>query len=213
MPDDTTAAAPAAATDGAPAPAEGASAPPVTETVLTDQKPPETPPEGQDAQPEGDAKPDEKSVDAPEAYDTFSVSEGMNLDQAAVDAFTPVARELNLTQEQAQKLVDVWNDRQQAQFDAHVKQMDDWAAAAKADKEIGGADHQEKFAVANKALDRFSTPGLTKLLQQTGLANHPDMVRVFYRIGKTISDDAVVLPGTTGGSRGPQTMYPNSNMR
>ena len=217
MPDDTTAAAPAAAIDGAPAATEGASAPPAPETVLTDQKPPEAPPEGQDAQPGADAKADEKPAGAPETYETFSVSEGMTLDQAAVDAFTPVARDLNLTQEQAQKLVDLHAEQAQTWlqglYDAHAKQRADWVAAAKADGEIGGADHADKVAVAKDALKRFGTPELTTALEDSGLGSHPEVVRFFHRVGKAIADDAVVLPTTSGGPRSPRSLYPNSDMR
>ncbi|ECV7263739.1 TPA: peptidase, partial [Salmonella enterica subsp. enterica serovar Strathcona] len=43
---------------------------------------------------------------APEKY-AFTAPEGQELDTSALAQFEPVARELNLTQEQAQKLVDV----------------------------------------------------------------------------------------------------------
>lgn len=217
MPDDTTAAAPAAATDGAPAATEGASAPPATETTLTADKAPEAAPESPDAAPEAEAKDSAKPEGAPETYEAFTAPEGTALDQAAIDAFTPVARDLNLTQEQAQKLVDLHAEQAQGWlqglYDAHAKQRDDWVAAAKADGEIGGADHADKVAVAKDALKRFGTPELTKALEDSGLGSHPEVVRFFHRVGKAIADDAVVLPTTSGGPRSPRSFYPNSDMR
>lgn len=78
---------------------------------------------------------------APEKY-AFTAPEGQELDTSALAQFEPVARELNLTQEQAQKLVDVYPKVlagvQQQQAESWQKQTEDWTAAVKADKDIGG---------------------------------------------------------------------------
>ena len=205
-------------TDGAAGAAEGATAPEATGTTLTADKAPEAPPESQGAAPEGEAKPDDtKPAGAPETYEAFTVPEGTTLDAAAVEAFTTEARELNLTQDQAQKLVDL--HAQQAQgwlqglYDAHARQRADWVAAAKADSEIGGTDHTDKVAVAKDALARFGTPELSQALEESGLGSHPEVVRFFHRVGKAVADDAVVLPATSGGPRSPRSLYPNSDMR
>ena len=201
------------ATNATGAPAEGATAPEAAATTLTADKAPEAPPESQDAAPEAETKP----AGAPEAYEAFTAPEGTTLDQAAIDAFSPVARDLNLTQEQAQKLVDLHAEQAQGWlqglYDAHAKQRADWVAAAKADGEIGGADHADKVAVAKDALKRFGTPELNKALEDSGLGSHPEVVRFFHRVGKAIADDAVVLPTTSGGPRSPRSLYPNSDMR
>ena len=198
---------------GAAAPAEGATPAEAAATTLTADKPSEAPPESQDAAPKDETAP----AGAPEAYEAFSAPDGTTLDQAAVDAFTPVARDLNLTQEQAQKLVDLHAEQAQGWlqglYDAHAKQRADWVAAAKADGEIGGADHADKVAVAKDALKRFGTPELTTALEDSGLGSHPEVVRFFHRVGKAIADDAVVLPTTSGGPRSPRSLYPNSDMR
>ena len=204
------------ATDGAAAPAEGATAPEAA-TTLTADKAPEAPPESPDGAPEAQAKDEAKPAGAPETYEAFSAPDGTTLDQAAVDAFTPVARDLGLTQEQAQKLVDLHTEQAQGWlqglYDAHAQKREEWVAAAKADGEIGGADHADKVAVAKDALKRFGTPELTTALEDSGLGSHPEVVRFFHRVGKAIADDAVVLPTTSGGPRSPRSFYPNSDMR
>ncbi len=50
---------------------------------------------------------DQKQEGAPEKYE-FTVGEGVELDTEALKDFEPVARDLNLTNEQAQKLVDAY---------------------------------------------------------------------------------------------------------
>ena len=204
----------AGAADGAAAAAEGA-------TTLTADKASEAAPESRDAAaPSSDgaeAKPADQPAGAPETYEAFTTADGAELDQAAVEAFTPVAKELGLTQDQAQKLVDL--HAQQAQgwlqglYDAHARQRADWVAAAKADSEIGGTDHTDKVAVAKDALKRFGTPELSQALEESGLGSHPEVVRFFHRVGKAIADDAVVLPASSGGPRSPRSLYPNSDMR
>jgi hypothetical protein len=88
-----------------------------------------------------------------------------------------------------------------------------WANEAKADKELGGEKFDENLAVAKGALKAFGTPELTQLLNESGLGNHPEVLRMFYRAGKAISEDSVLL-GTSGNNAPDpaKRMYPNSNM-
>jgi len=59
-------------------------------------------------------KPD-KPEGAPEKYEAFKVPEGVTIDETAATEFGALAKELNLTQENAQKLVDYQIKFQQAQ--------------------------------------------------------------------------------------------------
>ncbi|ECB0750165.1 peptidase, partial [Salmonella enterica subsp. enterica] len=93
------------------------------------------------------------------------------LDTSALAQFEPVARELNLTQEQAQKLVDVYPKVlagvQQQQAESWQKQTEDWAAAVKADKDIGGDKLASNLGAAQRAIDTFGTKELKKYLDGT----------------------------------------------
>ncbi|WPA90694.1 peptidase [Providencia zhijiangensis] len=141
---------------------------------------------------EGDNK---KPVSAaPEKYE-FTAGKDQELDKEAVAAFEPVARELGLSNEQAQKIVDVYGStimpqlvKQQA--DAWQKQVTDWAETVSADKE--GLSSTESIGNAQKALDQFGSPELKSYLVETGLGNHPELVRVFSKIGKAMSEDGFV---------------------
>src|SRR5687767_12536146 len=88
----------------------------------------------------GAGKEEEPKTGAPEKYEDFTLPEGIELDQAAMEGFLPVAKELNLTQEQAQKLVDLQTayvkNAADAQAKAWDKQLTEWADAARADKEF-----------------------------------------------------------------------------
>jgi len=132
---------------------------------------------------------------APETYEDFTMPEGMELDTQTLEAFTPIAKELNLTQEQAQKLVSLYADQlngmQKAQVDAFAEQKNQWVAEIAADPEIGGADNAKNVGIAKKALQMFAGDELSQWLHETGLSDHPAMVRAWYRVGKAIEEDKV----------------------
>lgn len=156
-------------------------------------------------------KPAEK-VGAPEKYE-FKAAEGQKFDDAVLEQFSEVARELDLPQDAAQKVLDKMAPVLQArQAEAVEKMRTEWADTAKTDKEFGGEKLNENLSVAKKALDQFATPELRTLLNETGLGNHPEVIRMFYRAGKAISEDRFVggSATTAGGSRDPaKALYPS----
>ena len=133
---------------------------------------------------EGDQGDKNKTPDlkAPEKYE-FTAPEGAELDSKAVELFEPVARELDLSNEQAQKLAGLWpqlqEQMQQRQAESWGQQVEQWAADTKADKEIGGDKLQVSVGHAQKALDSFASKEFREFLDTTGLGNHPEMVRAF----------------------------------
>lgn len=185
-----TATAPAAAPAAAAPPADTMLATPATEQVAptTEQAAPATEQEAPAAD-DGDAKAPEG---APEAYD-FKAPEGLQFDSEVVNRFSEVAKELNLSQDSAQKVLDKMApaliERQQAQLE---QAKNDWATAAKSDKEYGGDKLAENLGLAQKALQEFGTPELQDLLNASGLGNHPEVIRAFVRVGKATSADTFV---------------------
>lgn len=137
----------------------------------------------------GDAK---AKSQVPEKYE-FKVPEGVQLDEAALGQFSEAAKELGLSQEHAQKLVDkmapVLANRTVEAVNAASAE---WVEAQKTDKEFGGEKLAENLGVARKAMEAFASPELVTLLNQTRLGNHPEVIRAFYRMGKAISEDTFV---------------------
>jgi hypothetical protein len=143
----------------------------------------ESPKEGEEEQQEG------------QDYGAFTAPPGVDLDPVAIDEFKPVAKELGLTQEQAQKLVGVVAGMQQRQQEAHVAQVKEWEQAVTTDKDIGGAKWPENQALVARARDQFVTPELRDLMDQTGLGSHPAVIKLFVHLGKAIADDGHVIGG------------------
>lgn len=159
-------------------------------------------------------KPDDKEQKqdgAPEKYE-FQAAEGVELDNAALEQFEPIARELNLTNEQAQKMVDLYGTKimpmvQKQQAEAWQKQTEGWAETVKADKEIGGDKLTANLSAAQRALDQFGTPELKEYLNATGLGNHPDLVKTFVKIGKAMSEDGMVDGSNQGQRSAAEVLY------
>lgn len=163
-------------------------------------------------------KTEEAPKGAPESYEPFTAPEGWEIDQTLLNEFAPTLKELNLTQEQAQKVIDFAPKLvEQTAVATTAKVLDElgmsdrqtWVAAVKSDKEFGGDKLPENLAVAKKAMDAFASPELRALLIKSGMGNHPEMVRAFYRAGKAISADNYVAGGKT---RTSQPFYDKSNM-
>ncbi|MGE7139145.1 hypothetical protein ACQKIE_16080 [Luteibacter sp. NPDC031894] len=197
---DTTAAADA--TPETQTPPAGDAKPANTETPAT----PDAKPEGD--KPEGDGKPkdgDKTAPKAPEKYE-LSVPEGFQLEPETTAEFEQIAREFDLDNDQANKLIPLGVKLAQRieakQAETHQSQVAQWADAVRNDKELGGANFDATVATAKKALDRFGTPELKQLMDTSGFGNHPEIVRAFHRIGQAIADDTFVNAPSGGGTSG-----------
>jgi len=191
-------------------------------TTPAGQTPPAAPP--QPVPPAGDAeKPTTEGTETgkppakpavPEKYD-LKLPEGSLLEPSAVEQISSFAKEQGLSNEAAQKLL----ERESKSFASYVekqktelvKQTAEWLEAAKTDKEIGGEAFGQNAELAKRVVERYGSESFKKALNESGLGNHPELVRFVARIGKAMSEDQLVIPGTQSG--GPKsaadTLYPN----
>lgn len=135
----------------------------------------------------------------PEAYE-LTAPEGITLDAEAIELATPVFKDLGLNNEQANKLMPVAADfakriqgkSQQAVMSEVMAQRAAWADEAQNDPEIGGAKFKETMALSAKALDTLGYPKgspFRNFLTDSGLGNHPEMIRAMRRIGEAVGED------------------------
>ncbi len=143
-------------------------------------------------------KTEEVKSGAPEKYE-FKAPDGRNFDNEVMHAYSEVARELNLSQESAQKMLDRIGPKMAEQQIKDIQSVKTgWLDSSRVDKEFGGDNINTNMSTAKRALDTFGTPELKNLLNETGLGNHPEVIRFFFRAGKSISEDTFV--GATSGS-------------
>ena len=138
---------------------------------------------------------DTKTEGAPEKYEfNDKVADAPEvLDPDVLTAFGEVAKELDLPQDAAQKVLDKVAPVIQAKQAKVLEQVKvDWANDSQADKEFGGENLAENLEIAKKSLDAFGSDSLKSLLHETGFGNHPEIIRFMYRAGKAISEDSYV---------------------
>lgn len=149
---------------------------------------------------EGEAEDEEgKDEGPPESYE-FTIPE----DAFVGDGVQEAMKELGLTQEAAQKLVDAhfkdMEAAEEADANAWEEMKNTWWAEAKADTDIGGSSFDENVALARKGMNEFASEQAREVLQATGADHHPEILKMFLAIGKAISEDRVL----TGSSQTPR---------
>lgn len=156
-------------------------------------QPPHAP--ADEAAPRPTAQPQQNPPD-PSAQNTSPALENQPLETADLQAFTQLAGELKLTDAQTEKLAAFAqarvHARQQQQLEEKHQQAAAWAGQTRA---LYGAGLEQELTFALRAANTFGGPELRELLEQTGLGNHPVIIRTLSGIGRTISEDA--CPGGT----------------
>jgi len=155
---------------------------------------------------------------SPETYTDFTLPKDMQLDEALLADAIPIFKDLGLTQQQAQKLVDFQAKYVEANSAKQIESFNElttrWQEASKIDKEFGGDKFDESIAIAQSAIDKFGTPELKQLLDDHGVGNHPELIRFMVKVGKLTVED---VPSAKGTRVSPeldrvQQLYPNDRI-
>lgn len=185
---------------------------PPTPTPAPAAAAPVTPPEGAapaaaSAAPAGEQKPKEGETPPPETpakvvpekY-ALKLEEHSHLDPTNLASIEAYAKANKLSQEEAQGLV----AKTEADTKAFVESRKaEWLKQSTSDKEVGGDHLKENVAHASRAIERFASPALKAELNKTGYGNHPEMIRMLSRIGKSMAEDKLILPGSQGSASKP----------
>jgi hypothetical protein len=159
----------------------------------------------------------DKSDGAPESYKDFTFSKDLEFDDELMTEAKSVFKELNLTQEQAQQLVDfesnVKSEEIQRQQKAWDELQDTWKKASETDKEFGGDGLDANLAVAKQGRDAFGDKEFNEMLEVTGVGNHPEMIRFLFKIGKLVSEDKILQGGgsPSGSATQAERLFPDMN--
>lgn len=162
---------------------------------------------------------DKPAEGAPEKYTDFTMPEGVKLDAAVLGEFTTFAKEKNLSQADAQKLVDLATkanaqtlEQQQTRW-SEIRQG--WVNELKADKEFGGEKFTETVEGAKRAMKRFGDDGFRAELNSFGYGDNAGLVRLLARVDKATREDRVVDGEDKGGQKddAATTLYPNQGKK
>lgn len=141
----------------------------------------------------------------------LTMPEGIEVDQELIDALGPDFHTLGLTNRQAQQLADrfieIQGRRGKAAGEAWAGRVQGWADEARKDREIGGAKWTGTVGSAQRALSRLGTPELRAYLNTSGGGNHPEMIRIFAKVGSMIQEDNPPNGGAGGNGRKAETAH------
>jgi len=149
------------------------------------------------ATPAADPVQPEADPEQPPEYQ-LQLPEGVKIDADLLATATPVMRELGLSDEQASKLVPLAQEVQgkllSDMMAHHVELRTGWARDAKADPTIGGAQWSDSVRIASSALTAGGAPPgseVRKLLNETGLGDHPAFIRLFRNLGLQLAGSSM----------------------
>lgn len=136
----------------------------------------------------------EQTTQPQDPYAEIVLPENSLLSAQTLEAFKQTAADINLpagalTQwlsREENRLAAAAEQAQQAQ----QTQLENWARQTQA---AFGPQWQEEVSKAVRAADAFGGPQLRQLLEETGLGNHPVIVRTFHAVAQRICED--VTPG------------------
>lgn len=194
-------AAPATTPPAQPVPAAPAVTPPAVVPAAGD--PPPAP-----VKKEGDPEPAKSTAGAPEAYAEFAIPSGMKPDADLNTAFSGIAKELNLSQEAAQKLVSFYGEKvvEKVTRDmtaAWTATSEKWKADILADPDYGGEKFVPNYAKAHRTVQTFGNEEFIKFLDETKLGDHPAFFRFCMKVAEGMGEDKLVQPGETGAAKVP----------
>lgn len=193
-----------------------------------------TPPTGQEPPKDGQAAKPPAATGAPETYAEFTAPEGYTLDKAAIDAATPIFKELGLSQEAAQKLVAFHADQmiQAAKGPAATYEATrtEWQTAVKSDPDLTAAVSGGKTGLEavkldiGRALNAIGDPKLASdfkaAMDLTGAGDHPAFIKTLWKLSSFVTEGKHVSgmnpsphgqrqPGTNEKPSAAQALYPN----
>ena len=127
------------------------------------------------------------------SYTDFKLPEGMAIDAEGMKPAIDLFKESGLSQEQAQKFIDLATSREVAAAQkgqqAYVDMQNKWVSEIKADPEIGGEKLTANVAKVGQLIDRLAIPGLREALDLTGAGNNPAITKAFVRLAQMTAED------------------------
>ncbi len=138
----------------------------------------------------------------PEKYDysKFQNLDGFNLDDELMRQFIPIAKKLKLSQRSVEMLFEIalnMAKKQNLQYeqDSLIKEQNKLEGYYKKfceDCELPNPNSpriSEFMRVADGAYNEFASAELKEAFRETGLNYHPELIKMFYKIGELAQED------------------------
>ena len=123
-----------------------------------------------------------------------------NLDNDLLNKFSAIVEKLNLSQESLEILLDIALEMSTKQKDFYEKDKETifgetiqgYNDLFNKDNDIPSKNPSEirkYMQIANNAYENLCSENLKELLNSTGLVFHPEMIKLFYKIGELLKED------------------------
>lgn len=132
---------------------------------------------------------------APEQYEEFKAPEGLQYDTTVISNFKDVAKELNLSQDKAQVLLDKMAPVIARQQLSRIQEISaDWREKTLKDAEIGGDKWTRAEADIARVRDKFAIgddgnidPDIAEFMKSPA-GNHPGVLKLLARVGRAFGE-------------------------
>ena len=121
-------------------------------------------------------------------------------DEDLASKFYPIAQKLDLSQESVETLLDIaleMSRKQKALYDKdeearYFDSVMNYNRLFSEDNElpkVNTLEMRKYLEIANSAYSDFASPKLKETLEKTGLVYHPELIKMFYKIGELSQED------------------------
>lgn len=202
-------------------------APSLGNTNLETPEKPDAPSLANQDGPQPEPKP-EPAKGSPEKYETFKAPEGLEFTEDSIAKATPLFKELGLSQEGAQKLMDLYASEVKSVAEGPVKywqeMQEGWKKEITSDSKYGDGNGKLKPEVAKRIADlRDMLPpdiksGFSEAMDLTGAGNNPAFIKAWDFLASKLTEGGHVAgngpskfgqqkPGAPSGP-GAASLYP-----
>ena len=129
----------------------------------------------------------------------LTMPENTLLSESAMDEIAQVAKEQGLSNDQAQKVLDMQSQAvsnfSERMEQSHYEQVESWGEEIRADKDLGGENLGKNAELAKRAVSELVGDDFLAELDSTGYGNHPKLFKLLVSVGKQMYADDLVLAG------------------
>ena len=118
----------------------------------------------------------------------FKIPDGININKELLSKYESIVKEYSIKPEVAQKIIDIEAEIIKNNESEIIKAREEWKKETL--KELGN-NAEVEIKYAQKAVEKFGDDELVKLLDETGLGNRKEVIKIFAKIGKAISEDTL----------------------
>lgn len=143
-------------------------------------------------------EPEQQQQTAPEHY-VLKNANGEDVEPQELEMMSRMFKDVNLSQEQAQKLYSAYEKEQGSFIEQSQKEFnkmrDDWFNQTISDPQLGGQNIGQTKLCIKRVMQQCGNKELSEFLNKTGLGFNPAMVRFMTKVGELLGNDNRFVTG------------------